>query len=147
VSRAQHSVADFQAHVDTIAREAGVCVDYRERTAGRSWRRTRRIRICRVRSAVTYAIALHELGHVLGRNSGRRLDKEVQAWEWAKRHALTWTKPMRTCAARCVASYLRWCVRKRGAWVPPHTHGAWSWGQMAPPAPAQRGAKSPQISC
>jgi hypothetical protein len=49
-----------------------------------------------VRTAVDYAVALHEFGHVHGRYqlSPDTLVKERWAWRWAKEHALCWTTEM-----------------------------------------------------
>lgn len=73
---------------------------------GRAYRRKRLIKIRPVKSEITYAIALHEIGHILGkRQSGTRLDKEVGAWEWAIEHAHRWTLPMTRTMRRCLQSY------------------------------------------
>jgi hypothetical protein len=81
-------------------------------TGGRAYRRTRRIKIRPVKSAITYAIALHEIGHILGAGqSGTRLDKEVGAWVWAISHATEWTEAMSTKMRGCLESYLRKVAR------------------------------------
>lgn len=112
----------YAEHIDALLAEHGIAVDWRDRTNARAWRRSRRVRLERVRGASTYAMALHEIGHVVGRQVGRRLDREAQAWLWAEANAIEWTNGMRTLAARCIATYLRWSERKRGAWVPPAGH-------------------------
>jgi hypothetical protein len=112
----------YAEHVDTLLAQYGIVADWRNRTAPRSWRKSRRVRIEPVRGASTYAIALHEIGHVVGPQRGRRLDKESQAWRWAEANAIEWTGGMARLAARCIQTYLVWCERKRGAWVPPKRH-------------------------
>jgi len=113
---------DYAEHIDALLVQYGITADWRERTEARSWRKTRRVRIKPVRGASTYAIALHEIGHVVGPQGGRRLEKEAQAWRWAEENAVEWTDGMARLAARCIETYLRWCQRKRGAWVPPKSH-------------------------
>jgi antirestriction protein ArdC len=53
-----------------------------------------------IRSAITYATALHEIGHILGRhqNSRRSLVRERWAWQWARENAIVWTAAMERCA-------------------------------------------------
>lgn len=112
----------YEEHIDALLTEHGIAVDWRDRTSARSWRRSRRVRLERVQGASSYAMALHEIGHVVGRQSGRRLDKETQAWRWAEENAIEWTDGMARLAARCIETYLRWCERKARAWVPPQNH-------------------------
>jgi hypothetical protein len=47
------------------------------------------ITVPRIRSAISYATALHEVGHFLGRHqrSRSRLVRERWAWVWARRNA------------------------------------------------------------
>lgn len=74
---------------------------------GRAFRRNRLIKIRPVKSEITYAVAMHEIGHILGpRQSGTRIDKEVGAWEWAIKHAHRWTPPMSRKMRSCLQSYL-----------------------------------------
>ena len=80
---------------------------------GRAWRRLRRIRIAPVKSGSTYAIALHELGHVVGPQTGNRLNREWQAWEWAKAQCPAWTPAMEQKMQASLQSYLRWCQRRK----------------------------------
>jgi hypothetical protein len=91
---------------------------------GRAFQRTREVHLPPVRSATTYALALHEIGHIVAKTSGRRLDQEAQAWQWAEQNSIEWTEPMIKKAARCMKSYLRWCERRKGAWIPPQDHPA-----------------------
>lgn len=114
--------AVYEDHINRVLAEYRISVDWRDRTEARSWRKSRRVRLRRVRSASAYAVALHEIGHVVGRQVGRRLDLEAQAWRWAEQSAIEWTDEMASVAARCIETYLRWCERRRGAWVPPQNH-------------------------
>ncbi len=60
-----------------------------------------------IRSAISYASALHEIGHVLGRhqNSRRIMVREVWAWRWARAHAMTWTPAMERSRQNALAWY------------------------------------------
>lgn len=112
----------YAEHIHSLLAMHGIACEWRDRTAGRSWRRWKRVRLQPVRSAITYAAALHEIGHVVGPQTGQRLNREAQAWRWAEANAIEWTEPMIRSAARCIGTYLRWCERRRGAWVPPADH-------------------------
>lgn len=115
-------MSKYAEHIDSLLAQHGIEVEWRDRTAARSWRKTRKVRLERVRGASTYALALHEIGHIVGRQVGRRLDREAQAWRWAEENAIEWTDGMRRHAALLIGTYLRWCERRRGVWVPPKNH-------------------------
>ena len=117
------SASSMSQHIRLLCRNHSITLEHGRR--GRSWAKTRRIRIPEVKTSVTYATALHELGHILGYRSGRRLEKEVQAWEWAKANAETWTLAMQLKMQRSLGSYLKWCCRRKGAWIPPKEHRVW----------------------
>lgn len=112
----------YEEHINILLVQHGIAVDWRARTKPRAWRRPRKVRLEPIRGASSYAVALHEIGHVVGPQSGRRLDKEAQAWRWAQENSIEWTDGMARLAARCIQTYLVWCERKRGAWVPPKKH-------------------------
>lgn len=86
------------------------------------------VNIARVIDETTYAVALHELGHVLApcgsltttqaslqmRTGGQpttlrdvklRLDEEEAAWEWAHHFALEWTPAMKRIERLSTNSY------------------------------------------
>jgi hypothetical protein len=65
------------------------------------------IQFAPIRSAISYATALHEIGHMRGRyqNSRRELVRERWAWEWARRNALCWTPAMERDAVREMERY------------------------------------------
>ena len=59
-----------------------------------------------VRSARAYAVALHEIGHLLGRaQQASAIQREVAAWLWARKHALVWSNSMAELARRSLNSY------------------------------------------
>lgn len=98
---------DYAVHIARICKIEDIEIASHSR-GGRAYRRKRLVKIRPVKSAVTYAIALHEIGHILGpRQSGTRLDKEVGAWEWAQANAIEWTEAMSAKRVACLQSYLR----------------------------------------
>ena len=62
----------------------------------------REVSIPEIKSPVSYASALHEIGHILARHgeSRRCLVRERAAWQWAKAHALIWTESRKGAAFR-----------------------------------------------
>ena len=86
-------------------------------TTGRSWGVERRVKILPVAGPVSYALALHEIGHIVAPGGfGRkysRLDKEMRAWRWAREQAIEWTDRMDGYMQKCLWSYLRRARRHR----------------------------------
>lgn len=74
-------MSDLEQHIQTIAESEGVEVIHRG--SGRACRSQRWVSITPVRGQVSYLVALHELGHVLGPNPPLRLSQEAAAWKWA----------------------------------------------------------------
>ncbi len=101
---------NYAAHIARICKIEDIEVQSHS-TGGRAYRRSRRIKIRPVKTAITYAVALHEIGHILGIQRGSRLDKEVQAWDWARAHALGWTDAMTATMAKCLRSHLAKAAR------------------------------------
>ncbi len=87
----------------------------------RNGTRTVAIRIPPVRGQVTYLIALHEIGHLIGPGrSGTRLEKEAAAWRWALAEALV--EPTDACRRRIgkrLRSYVVWAERRQHRRRPP----------------------------
>jgi hypothetical protein len=79
------------------------------------------IRIPPVRGQVSYFIALHEIGHLVGDGrSGRRLEKEEAAWRYAFAHALvTPTDATRRRVGSRLRSYVTWAQARSTRRVPP----------------------------
>jgi hypothetical protein len=61
-----------------------------------------------IKTAISYATAMHELGHLLGRfpHSASTMVRERWAWRWAEHNALIWTSRM----ARHRDESLEWYV-------------------------------------
>jgi hypothetical protein len=66
------------------------------------------VTIPEIKSEVSYAVALHEIGHLLGehQHSSRTVVRERWAWKCAKRAAKIWTPRMEACAERSLSWYL-----------------------------------------
>lgn len=98
----------------------------------RNGRRTIAIRIPPVRGQVTYFVALHEIGHLVGPGrSGTRLEKEAAAWLFALREARV--EPSDACRRRIgrrLRSYVTWAQlrqhRRRPPVLPPPDAPFWS---------------------
>lgn len=104
---------EMAAHVYRIARENGIQIIFKTGSGGRAWKRLSRIAIGPVKSIVTYAIAMHELGHVLGEHQNDddiRLIREAYAWKWAFENALPGAVNDRfeNKAKKCLTSYYNW---------------------------------------
>lgn len=113
---------DYARHIERICKIEDIEV-VSHSSGGRAWRKSRRIAIRPVKSAITYAVAMHEIGHILGpRQSGCRMDKEVGAWEWAQANAVEWTAPMDATMRRALRTYLAWAARSKQAKRPATDH-------------------------
>jgi len=98
-----------------------------------------------VRSDVTYAEALHEIGHLLGawQDSGI-IVSEAGAWLWAMRNALEWTPPMDRAMARWLGSYIETQHEHPASdGVPAPGHPAWKVLRKAGAEPAERAHAKP----
>ena len=94
------------AHVARVCKVEDIIVE-RHSTGGRAYRTLRKIKIRPIKSDITYCIALHEIGHILGpRQCGKRIDKETGAWEWARANAIRWTPRMTATMRTCLMSYV-----------------------------------------
>lgn len=119
-------VETMRDHVDMLCARNQVRIGSHSR-GGNASRRGRFINIRPIKSAITYAVALHELGHVLGPwQSQPRLYKEAGAWKWAFENALVWTPSMQKTMIRSLTSYLKWQRRRRKfVRLPERDHAFW----------------------
>jgi hypothetical protein len=69
----------------------------------------RELHLPKIRSAIDYAICLHEIGHLAGRyqRSKNRSTRERWATVWARQHALFWTQEMEDAAQSSLDYYRR----------------------------------------
>jgi hypothetical protein len=116
------TIARMEQHVLDVAALGRVRIHWRDRYryGARALSECLEIWTPRIRSANSYATALHELGHCLGRYQTSRsvIVVERWAWRWAKENALVWTDPMERCMTRCVAWY-----EARAPWPPRIVNG------------------------
>lgn len=97
------SATEMEGHIKELCAAHQVEVGSHSR-GGRAFRKTRRVDIRPVKSAVTYAVALHEIGHILGKNQTRScLERETGAWQWAKKRLCSGMAGWRK---RCVSAWL-----------------------------------------
>ncbi len=120
-------VIALKSHIDTLLLYNSIDVEWREKCSGRAYRKSRRVRLQYIKSEITYAVALHEIGHILGRHPSVRIDKEVAAWEWARKNALVWTPVMTGVASRSLTTYVRWSRRHQTMKVPGVGHPVFDW--------------------
>jgi len=101
-----------EANLSMLAEELNVAVHLcRSMSWDRSMSYGNRVGIGWNGSAKSYFAGLHELGHCAhghfnGPQTGRSLEKEAQAWEWAMEHNQGSDTALRELAASCLGSYL-----------------------------------------
>lgn len=89
-------------------------------------REAEEIQIAPIKSALSYATALHEVGHLEGRhqNSKRVMVRERWAWQWARANALVWTPAMERQAQEGLAWYAPRSAKIDRQWRPFRPPGA-----------------------
>lgn len=121
---------DLDLHVTALCARHGITrADGRGRAVLRRVRyrdgrveRSLEVRIPPVRGQVSYFVALHEIGHLVGDGrSGRRLEKEAAAWRYALREALVEpTDATRRRLGRRLRSYVGWAQQRARRRQPPY---------------------------
>jgi hypothetical protein len=132
--RRRRGVELMNAHVEELC--AGNAIELAASSArGRAirWRGGRlQIAIPEIRGQVSYFIALHEIGHLVGRGrSAPRLEAEANAWLWALQHtAFEPTTATKRSISRRLRGYLAWAenrqYRKVPPRIPPREHPFWA---------------------
>ena len=124
----------MDSHIAQLCAEHGIGLTGSS-SRGRAirWRGGRlEISIPEIRGQVSYFIALHEIGHLVGRGrSAPRLEAEANAWLWALKHAAV--RPtdatLRSISKR-LHGYLEWARNRQHRRVPPRIpprdHAFWS---------------------
>lgn len=124
----------MDAHVEQLCAEHGIELSGNS-ARGRAirWRGGRlQISIPPVRGQVSYFIALHEIGHLVGRGrSAPRLEAEANAWLWALENAAVEpTQATLRSISRRLDGYLQWARNRQYRRVPPRIpdrdHPFWS---------------------
>jgi len=122
VSRVYEELAD---HIKTLCAAHGIALTFAGRGRAEVHRRGReRVRLIRVppiRGQVSYFVALHEIGHLVGAGrSGRRLEKEAAAWTWALANSrVAPTDATRRRLGAKLRSYVTWAELRRHRKRPP----------------------------
>lgn len=113
----------MEAHIEQLcARHEIDLVGSSARGRAIRWRGGRlQISIPPIRGQVSYFIALHEIGHLVGRGrSAPRLESEANAWVWALQHAAVEPTPAtRRSIVRRLEGYLAWARNRQYRRVPP----------------------------
>jgi hypothetical protein len=104
----------MRGHLERLCHEHQIAcyIDRKRLSASYSLRECDEIRIAPIRGPLSYATALHEVGHMLGQyqQSLSVMVRERWAWHWARKNALFWTPAME----RSATSALEW-YRPRAA--------------------------------
>lgn len=104
---ATYTADDLTLHISRLGLAHGVRVDIARHHEGLANRHFQMIRVPPIKSPVSYAIALHEMGHCVGEYPGDLLGKEAAAWEWAKANALFWNASMQDFMEFALMTYVR----------------------------------------
>ena len=100
-----HTIDDLRAHVMAFVTDNDLDITWTKRMA-RGSMEGGFIETPVIKSTLSYATAMHELGHVLGSGqTGALMRAERGAWSWAKKNALVWTPAMSRQADRCLQWY------------------------------------------
>lgn len=114
------SLSDMREHVRVLCeRHEIACYEVKRPNQAYAIREGDEIGIALIRSAITYATALHEIGHHQGphQNSRSVMVRERWAWQWARSNALIWTPAMERSAQKALQWYVPQAAkmdRKRG---------------------------------
>jgi hypothetical protein len=108
-------LAAMAAHIERLCEQNEIAVGFIRRSIrAQAATDLRLIQIAPIRSAISYATALHEIGHILGPLQWAGVIKrEEGAWRWAERNALIWTEAMEQHRQHAMAWYRRE-AKKRG---------------------------------
>ena len=129
----------MEAHVAQLCREHGIeLIGSSSRGRAIRWRGGKReIAIPPIKGQVSYFVALHEIGHLVGRGrSAPRLEAEANAWLWALDHAIVEPTPAtRRSISNRLGGYLRWAenrqYRRVPPRIPPREHPFWALLDLA----------------
>lgn len=125
-------IETLQQHIEQLCLTHNISIGTHSH-GGRAFRKKRQINIQPVKSAVTYAVALHEIGHIHGPwQSGTRLEREAGAWHWARNNALFWTGSMEKKLLKSLGSYIQWAKRHKTAKYPSPMHPFWDIAGISP---------------
>lgn len=116
-------VEQMEAHVERLCTEHGIeLTGSSARGRAIRWRGGGlEISIPPIRGQVSYFVALHEIGHLIGPGrSAPRLEAEANAWVWALRNsAFEPTPATRRSIVKRLRGYLAWAENRQYRRVPP----------------------------
>lgn len=124
------SLEDLANHITQLAVAHEISVAYVTGVEPKSWKKHRTMVLPPIKSYYWYARALHEFGHILGEQRGPRIDKELEAWLWAKENALIWGNTMEIVAVHDLRFYVKWANNHKRAIKPGANHPVFSWITM-----------------
>jgi len=134
---AKSAVKAMARHIEAICAFHGIRM--KSHRSGLADQDLREIHIRPVRSEVTYAIALHEIGHLLGPwQRSVSLLEEAGAWYWARKNALQWTPRMEKTLVASLKSYVVWFAARDEVPAPKPGHPSWKMLKLAGIRPPRR---------
>ena len=108
-------------HVVGLLERYDICYDWcKTPRQAHAIRVAEEVLIAPIKSEVSYAAALHEIGHLRGRyqTSPKVMVREAWAWRWAKANALAWTPRMEKDRAASLAWYSARSRKIDARWKP-----------------------------
>jgi hypothetical protein len=137
--RRRRGVELMEAHIEDLCRQYDIeLAGSSARGRAIRWRGGRlEISIPPIRGQVSYFIALHEIGHLVGPGRSRpRLESEANAWLWAlENSAVEPTQATLGSISRRLRGYLEWARNRQHRRVPPRIperdHAFWSLLELA----------------
>ena len=138
--RKRRGVALMENHIEALCDEHGIeLVGASSRGRAIRWKGGRlEISIPPIKGQVSYFIALHEIGHLVGPGrSAPRLESEANAWLFALEHSVVEpTQATLRSISRRLQGYLAWARnrqhRRTPPRIPPPDHPFWRLLQLAP---------------
>jgi hypothetical protein len=136
--RTRQGVELMEAHIEDLCREYDIELGGAS-SRGRAirWRGGRlEISIPPIRGQVSYFIALHEVGHLVGKGrSAPRLESEANAWLFALEHSVVEPTPAtKRSISRRLNGYLAWARNRQHRRIPPRIpardHAFWALLQL-----------------
>lgn len=126
-------VKQLAAHVRKLCRQHGIRLQFDDKSPEKAFFVERRVQTKTVRSKASYAVALHEIGHLVSKTASRpSLFQEGAAWQWARTEALCWTPSMTRAMLKSLGGYAHAGIsdndrcQPRLYRLPPRSHPFWT---------------------
>jgi hypothetical protein len=129
----------LEAHIEDLCEEYGIAIAGAS-SRGRAIRYVGgglEIAIPEIRGQVSYLVALHEIGHLVGAGrSAPRLESEANAWLWALENTeVQPTEASLRSIGKLLDGYLQWALarqhRKHPPRIPPEDHPFWRLRELS----------------